>query len=281
MKFLILNADDYGLCESVNQGIIECLQYGIVSDVSFMVNADEFEKSHKMLVGIQRKNIGLHLNFTVGKSILGSKSKLVDKNGYYYDLKTLLFKILLKEVSLIDIYEEIRAQIVLLFNHGYTISHIDSHRNIHLLPHIIKALLQVNEDLNLNVPIRMPHERIYSILKLTKSNWLRMGILNLLTSYCSLRTKYKWEIRTIGGNIFNNSDAATAINDIINVIKKSPYKMFEVAVHPGYPSEKLAGYDNYNRQRLWELKILKDKTALFKTDDVQIGSFNDLFPKCN
>ena len=38
MKFLIINADDFGLTEGVNAGIIDCLRNGILTSATAMVN---------------------------------------------------------------------------------------------------------------------------------------------------------------------------------------------------------------------------------------------------
>ncbi|MFX0195014.1 MAG: carbohydrate deacetylase [Candidatus Hodarchaeota archaeon] len=276
MKVLILNADDYGLCESVNRAIIECLQFGIASDLSFLVNLDEFALSHEMLRNININNIGLHLNFTVGKSIVRPNSKLTNDDGYYYDLKTLIAKILLKEISTEDIYKEIKAQIELLINHNYIISHIDSHRNIHLLPRIMKPLMQINKEFDLNVPIRMPYEKRYNIFNFKWNNIIRLFTLNVLTNYCSLRTRYKWKIQSIGSNFFNNPRSSIAFDQVISLIKESRYKIFELPVHPGYPSKKLLNYDKYYHQRLWEMAFLNEQKDRIKIDGIKILSFSDV-----
>ncbi|NJK98737.1 MAG: ChbG/HpnK family deacetylase [Bacteroidales bacterium] len=38
MLRLIINADDFGLCDSVNKGILDCYKTGLVSDFSFIIN---------------------------------------------------------------------------------------------------------------------------------------------------------------------------------------------------------------------------------------------------
>lgn len=61
-KYLIVNADDFGLCRGVNRGIIECFERGIVTSTSLMVRppaADEaaaYARKHPQL------SVGLHLD---------------------------------------------------------------------------------------------------------------------------------------------------------------------------------------------------------------------------
>jgi predicted glycoside hydrolase/deacetylase ChbG (UPF0249 family) len=276
MALLIINADDYGLCDSVNRGIIECLEAGAVSDLSFIVNASEFNRSAELLKTIDKTDIGFHLNFTAGQSVLGSQSGLVDNDGNYYDLKTFMIKLWRNKITSTDIYREIRSQIEFLTHHQFQITHIDSHRNIHLIPTIMRALLQIRRDLKMNVPIRMPYEGINSIFNLTPLNMVRITMLNVLTMYCYLRTKYKWNILTIGGNFFNNPRPSLVLNKIKTTMRKKPNRVFELAVHPGYPSEKLLEYDEYYQQRLTELNVLKMEYFRTISDRKKICSFSDI-----
>lgn len=276
MALLIINADDYGLCDSVNRGIIECLESGAVSDLSFLVSASEFNGSDELLKNIGKTDIGLHLNFTTGQSVRGFQSQLVDHDGKYHDLKTLVLKIWRNKITSTDIYCEIKSQIELLINSQYRITHIDSHRNIHLMPSIMRVLLQIRRDLGLNVPIRMPYEGVNNIFVLTAPNMFRIPMLNMLTIYCYLRTRYKWNILTIGGNFFNNPRPSSVLHKIKTCISKKPHKIFELAVHPGYPSERILEYDGYYQQRLTELNVLKKECFRNISDRFQICSFADL-----
>ncbi len=278
MKSLIINADDFGLCKSVNRGIIECYQHGLVSDFSFMINLEEFDKADEMIKKINIKHVGFHLNLTVGKSVLGEKSKLADDNGKYFDLKILTIKILAGKILIEDIYNEIRTQIKLLIKHGYQITHIDSHCNIHLLPSIMKTLIQLNSEFKLNVPIRMPYEKIHNLSNLIRSNLVRIYSLNFLTKICQFRTSYNvLLIKTIGGNLYNNPNPKAIFNDVIKGVKKCPNnEVYEIAVHPGYPSDTLLNYDKYNTQRLRELEFLKSKDILLDISGIRIANFSEV-----
>ncbi len=276
MKKIIINADDFGLCESVNKGILECLHHGIVSDLSFMINHQEFEHSSTMLKQSGIMKVGFHLNLTVGKSVLGEKSKFTDNNSYYLDFKRILIKILMNRINMEYIYNEIKAQMNLLISYGYKITHIDSHQNIHLLPSIMKTLMRLNKEFGLNVPIRMPYGSLHNILRAEYRNLFRIAILNLLTVHCCFRTKYHPNIRVVGIDLFDNTDIINSFDEMSQVIRRSPFEIYEIPVHPGYPSDKLLEYDWYCDQRLIELDLLKDKIVLPKIKDFRIASFNEL-----
>jgi predicted glycoside hydrolase/deacetylase ChbG (UPF0249 family) len=276
MKKLIINADDFGLCESVNKGILESIQHGIVSDFSFMINVAEFPKSHEALSDANIKKIGYHLNFTVGESLLGLKSKMVNKEGKYFDFKTLMLKIVFGSITLDDITNEIGTQIKFLLDHGYSITHIDSHQNIHLIPQIMKPLIKLRNEFAPNVPIRMPLEKMRYISNLKTINFYRILILNLLTFYSQTITNYRNSIKTIGGNFFHNNENENVFFNILENIEKSTDRVFELAVHPGYLSNELEIYDSYIEPRIWELKLLKDENILQNSDSIKICSFNEI-----
>ena len=57
---LILNADDFGLSQSVNKGIVECLQNGLVTSTTMMMNTPYTDEAIKLAKEHNIKNIGIH-----------------------------------------------------------------------------------------------------------------------------------------------------------------------------------------------------------------------------
>src|SRR5947199_8765588 len=69
MKKLIVTADDFGLTEKVNQGIIEAHCRGIVTSTSLMANGGAFEHAVARARETPRLGIGAHLNLTQGPTV--------------------------------------------------------------------------------------------------------------------------------------------------------------------------------------------------------------------
>ena len=61
---LILNADDFGLSPSVNKGIVEAFQQGIISSATMMMNTPYTDEAIELAKKHNLKNIGIHLNLT-------------------------------------------------------------------------------------------------------------------------------------------------------------------------------------------------------------------------
>jgi predicted glycoside hydrolase/deacetylase ChbG (UPF0249 family) len=275
LKRLILNADDYGLCESVNRGIIECMDYGIVSDLSFMVHQEEVEAAMKLLKRSGRMSTGLHINLTLGNSILGPQSNLTTSDGSYYDLRTLVKKIVIGEVSSGDILREIQSQMDILMDNGFRITHIDSHRNIHLFPRIITPLLEVLKNYGLRAFVRTPAERTRDILKFTRPNIVRAAMIRVLSVSSTLWSGYKIRIATIGNDLYNNPRMREAFIAALNTARHSPYDIIEFPIHPGYSSDALQGYDTYSIQRECEMRFLKQCKIQFE-NEFKLVSFDGI-----
>jgi predicted glycoside hydrolase/deacetylase ChbG (UPF0249 family) len=60
VKYLIVNADDFGACSGVNQGIVEAHRRGIVTSTSLMVERDGTEQAVVLTAGCSELGVGLH-----------------------------------------------------------------------------------------------------------------------------------------------------------------------------------------------------------------------------
>lgn len=276
MKRLIINADDYGLCESVNRGILECYVHGLVSDLSFIINPDCFGLSVKMLKDAGVDSAGVHFNLTIGKPYHSRTSSLTDNDGNHLTSQDLFIRYITGKLKDNDIYEELKYQFDVLSDSGLKVSHFDSHQNIHLIPQIFKQILKIKENYRLSIPIRRPSEKIVHPLQSKLSNLKRMIILNQLTWLIPKSPHGDHKIQTIGGDFFNNTQSAIVFARVIHQVIKQEQSIFEIAVHPGYYSDTILTYDSYTHAREIEMSFLKSMTKSELKDSVHITSFDRL-----
>ena len=64
MKFLIVNADDFGYSRGINRGIVEAHNRGIVTSATTIVNAPATEEAVRIATENPGLSVGLHVNFT-------------------------------------------------------------------------------------------------------------------------------------------------------------------------------------------------------------------------
>lgn len=64
MKYLVVNADDFGYAPAFNRGIVEAHERGIVTSTTMMVNGRAVPEAVRLAAGHPGLSIGLHVNFT-------------------------------------------------------------------------------------------------------------------------------------------------------------------------------------------------------------------------
>jgi len=131
-KFLIINADDFGMSLEFNQAICRLMTQGIVTSTSLMANGMAYEEAIQDIRKLDLKNIGVHLTLTcdgfensnkVTYSSITHAHSLEDKNGVLF----CSHRDFADNASDEDIINEIYSQIVKIGNDGIEYTHIDNH----------------------------------------------------------------------------------------------------------------------------------------------------------
>jgi chitin disaccharide deacetylase len=132
-RLLILNADDFGMCNSVNEAIMRTLREGLVCSTTLMVpcpwalHAMHFLADHPEIpFGIHLTVISDPLDYRWGPLTAKEKvSSLVDRAGYFYDFNAM--PVLLAQAKLDELEVEFRAQIDAVLAAGFKPTHLDWH----------------------------------------------------------------------------------------------------------------------------------------------------------
>src|SRR5919108_1619043 len=158
MKYLIINADEYGLTEGVNNAIIDCVKAGVVTSTTVIVNGPGMYHAvqHLPVLSEKRVSVGLHFNLTLGLPVSEKVPSLVSAEGKFYPRKSLCLKLPFGQVSRSEVMDELVAQWNRLVEVGITPSHLDGHAHVHILPGIIESVLAFAVERH--IPIRMPCE---------------------------------------------------------------------------------------------------------------------------
>ncbi len=156
--YLIVNADEFGLTEGVNEAIIDCHRNGILTSTTIMTNAWAFEDAVSQARESRGLGVGIHVNFTFGRPEAGNHkvSSLVDGDGLFLPRPLLLKRWLGGNLRPGDVETEMRAQIQKALDAGINPTHLDSHQNSMMIPCVFKVFLKVATEMKL--PIRLPYE---------------------------------------------------------------------------------------------------------------------------
>ncbi len=141
---IILTADDYGFCDSVDDGIIAAAEKGYISSVAAFANGPDaqkrLERLKKVQTAIQNKggilDVGAHLTITSGKPLTEDIKEdalgLVDKKGYFNTFTQMTFPETKEHVSQQRgdaLFAELGRQLEVLRAAKLEITNLSSHHN--------------------------------------------------------------------------------------------------------------------------------------------------------
>lgn len=132
-RLLIVNADDFGMCHSVNAAIMRALTDGIVRSATLMVPCPWAQHAMRFLAERPEIRFGVHLT-TISEwadyrwGPVASREKvpsLVDRTGFFYDFDHM--PELFTRLNLAELEAEFRAQIETVLAAGLHPTHLDWH----------------------------------------------------------------------------------------------------------------------------------------------------------
>jgi predicted glycoside hydrolase/deacetylase ChbG (UPF0249 family) len=161
MKFLIVNADDFGLTENVNRGILDAYRDGIVTSTTLLANGIAFESAAAASKRFRRLGVGVHLNLSEGKPVADASKipTLVDRGGRLHMTPARLWAgIAAGQVSLPEIEVELRAQVAKVIRAGIRPTHFDGHKHVHVLPRVSEIVIRLAHEFRIP-SVRCPAEQ--------------------------------------------------------------------------------------------------------------------------
>lgn len=277
MNKLIINADDFGLCESVNESIIDCFIQKNITSATLMVNM--LSTNHALELAIKFKlPIGLHFNLVRGKSLTGV-STLTDQDKNFFSRRELFKRILKKKINPNDIRAEFLAQLNFCADKNIDFTHFDSDNHTHFNPFIIKSLekIIISKQIklrNLN-PLKFSNP-IFNLSRFFKQTYFKS--INL----------FFWKKNFPSNNFITSIydlDSTKKINkkSYLDLIKTN-YKniTLELMVHPYKQSKELNKFYKTNKEIEFvnncinEHAILSSEYDIFSKSNYYLSNFKDL-----
>jgi len=155
-RFLIITADDFGASQNINEGIAIAADKEAITSISVLANFREsLPALTKIIENHPEIGIGVHLNLTTGKPVLGEEQipSLVKANGSFYTMEEILPVI--GTISLVDLRNELRAQIMALVKMNIRIAFLSDQNGIlTFYSPFFDVMLELAEEFKL--PVRSP-----------------------------------------------------------------------------------------------------------------------------
>ena len=145
VRRLIVNADDFGRSESINQAVVQAHREGILTTASLMVNEPACEWAVALARENPRLGVGLHLTLLMGHSALPQREipGLVNAQNEFSNDPVKVGMAYFFQRSL---REQLRAEIHAQFQRfratGLPLDHVNGHLHLHLHPVVFSILME-------------------------------------------------------------------------------------------------------------------------------------------
>jgi len=282
MKKVIINADDFGLCPSVNEGIILAHRQGILTSATLMANTSGFDQAVAMARENPALGIGVHLNIVRGRPLSppGTIPTLVGADGRFpADAGQIIRKAMTGRIKPAEIERELRAQIEKALATGLPLTHFDSEKHMHALPPVFKVALKLGGEYGIR-KIRFIREYALSrrISRSAKAAYL---------SLCcrSMRRRIRTAGFVITDAFYGICNSGRMSADVLRrLVRRLGEGTTEIMVHPGFrPADPAAveaevGRYYINDFRELELQALLDPglPAIGRASEVEWIGFNGI-----
>ncbi|MGA9772613.1 MAG: hopanoid biosynthesis-associated protein HpnK [Blastocatellia bacterium] len=143
---LIVNADDFGASDEVNEAVIRAYKEGVLTSASLMVTGERFDEAVSLAKANPGLAVGIHLVTVVGRSQLSPSEipSLVDEDRNFSNDPTAAgLKYYFSRAARRELRRELAAQFEKFHSTGLPLSHIDGHLHLHVHPVIFNAALEL------------------------------------------------------------------------------------------------------------------------------------------
>ena len=260
-RLLIINADDFGMCNSVNEAIIHTLREGLVRSTTLMVPCPWALHAMHFLADHPEIPFGIHLTVISDPDFyrwgpVTSREKvpsLVDRAGYFYNFEDM--PILLDKVKLDQLELEFRAQIEAVLAAGLKPTHMDWHSlRFNGRTDIFDLMIQLAKEYGLALRvIGRP-----SIEKL-QGQGLPTNDYDFLDSYLI--------------------DPSIKSTRYVQLLRELPAGLSEMAVHPGLDNTELLALEpagKHERQVDFDFWISRQAKDIVKEEEIILLDYRAL-----
>jgi chitin disaccharide deacetylase len=233
MIVAVVNADDFGLSPSINEGIGRSYENGILRSASLMPNGEGFADAVDRIKDLPGLGVGIHLSLVGERAIAppGELRSLVSDDGWlpasYADFTRAYYS---RKFALRELRREIEAQIARVLDAGIRPTHLDSHQHIHLLPGVLGLSLELAKAGRIGVVRAACDRSIPAVFRSRRG--LKLGILRVLSALARARVRNRG-LRCAGsfhGLAVSGHLNTPALCGILSGLKDGVH---EIMCHPG------------------------------------------------
>jgi predicted glycoside hydrolase/deacetylase ChbG (UPF0249 family) len=283
---LIINADGFGFSRGINRAIRLVAGAGSISSISVTPNFPAFMELLDFHRQFPQISIGVHLNTVVGRpmSPCASVPTLVNRQGLFWH-KDFPRRLVCGLIDERDLFKELLAQVEAVLAMDVTVTHLDSHQNLHLLPRYFSIFLRLAKEKNIT---RMRCHRHYVCGRPRGAGTQtarfyaarpRTGVVHLYSRFL-MRMAEKKGMKMADRLLSpppsgNGKDRLEFWHAAFSGL---PGGTSEVYCHPAFPDDTLRQFASYVEPRQTETYLLlsSEFAALLKQSNARLIGFHDL-----
>jgi hopanoid biosynthesis associated protein HpnK len=253
VRRLIINADDFGLTQGVNRAVAELHRAGFLTSATLMARASATDDAIEIARATPSLGVGCHVVLLDGEPVLSAARNLPHlteaSTGRLSPTLAKFLRLLYGPASrsatrakiASEIEAEAAAQIALLQSRGIHLTHIDTHKHVHMFPAVLRPVLRAARAAGIRA-VRNPFEPTWSLRATTGAPMVRRTQVKLLRRFepAFRRIVAEEGFSTTDGAIgvlaTGSLDAAT-VNSLLSQL---PAGTWELVAHPGYNDADLA-----------------------------------------
>lgn len=269
-KYLIINADDFGMCRAGNLAVFDLLKSGGITSSTIMAPCGWAPEACKFAKENPQFAIGAHLTLTSEWSnyrwapvSASNTESLRDEDGYMFKESDEVEK----NVDIDEVEAEIRAQIERLKKLGLTPSHLDNHMgSLYGIETGRFELLNLVLDIagEYGLPFRFPgtftdDQLNNTMLDIKIDKNIIMGLFEKITAYAKSRGVITPDYLIPGEWTGPQKDSYENYREYIYELYKTfPEGVTETYIHPALECDELKGTSSVWERRVWEYKLFSD-----------------------
>lgn len=240
MRYIIINADDFGRHAEINRAVEEGLEHGCLRSATVMPGGAAFAGAIDIARRHEELGLGVHFTLVDGHPILPPEEipSLVGSEGDFLPDHTALLKRYLKGgVNLEEVRRELAAQLQKVEATGIPISHVDSHQHMHTLPGIIDIVLDLAARAGIRA-VRTPRTPLFAGAFGGLGQLVgRLGLSTLARlAACKAHRRGLLTPDNFAGIV---AGEAVSEGELLHLIAHLPQGTTEVMMHPGMKNDVL------------------------------------------
>lgn len=237
-RFVVVNADDLGLHQGINEAIYRAHTEGIVTSASLVACGEAFEDALGISRACPSLGIGVHLTVVEERPFCFPThvASLIDSDGCFPDsYRSLTWRLASGRIRRGDLEAEFEAQISRVVDSGITPTHIDSHQHVHLLPFAWPLTLSLAEK------YRIPYVRVprFDSLRRGGRGGLDVAVRVCFNFLAAARRSSLRSLHSADRTPLAHLSGHVGEDDLVGAFQGLNPGVAEIGVHPGARTQQL------------------------------------------